>query len=130
VAARARIEAAPFPMPMERGAVRPCDPTNAGGQQRQSTSQIAVLSFLELTSPSHPASRLPRMLGQLMPRPLVSIEELRRFTGDDVAELSARAARHEAWQLRVAVALLEDVDDVPLWAYRRLAALDARASAT
>ena len=95
------------------------------GQHGQSTSELAVLSFLELTSPSHPASRLPRMLEQLLPRPLASVEELRRFTGDDVATMTPGACAHESLQLRMAAALVA-LDDVPPWIPHRLLALDAR----
>jgi hypothetical protein len=85
----------------------------------------------ELTPARRAAWRPPRILAQLLPQPTKSDRELARFRLEDVNQLSPRRAAAEALQLRVAIALVfdrEDVGEIP-WIDKRLDALDARAAA-
>lgn len=106
------------------------DLTRATRQGDSSSDAVAAASFIEESFSLHPlrtpARRLPRMLSRLMPNPCDSIDSFSRFHLLDVRSMSWRAARHEALQLRFAIAFCDDLEDIPLWIWDRLRALDVR----
>ena len=98
--------------------------------QAPSTTDFGVessldLGVLSLRSPRFPARRLPGSVQRVLPQPFQSLEEWRRYELADLDELTATEREFEACQLRLALAVLRDYDDVPTWLLRRLRALEA-----
>jgi hypothetical protein len=76
--------------------------------------------FDDLRRPDRPASRVRGPLATLLPAPTTTLEAWERYVHADLPALTDAEARHELEQLRVAVALVGDLDAVPLWARDRV----------
>lgn len=86
-----------------------------------------IAAVVDLRSSRHSARPLQGELARLVPAdPLASDVSWRRFNCEDIADLSSSEASRQAFALRVAISLVPDVDDVPLYAMRRLVLLEAR----
>jgi hypothetical protein len=68
---------------------------------------------------------VPPPLRRLLPDPLRSFEEWRRFTHEDLADMTPAARRWEAHRIRVAAALVDDDRSLPSWLLERLVRLAA-----
>ena len=96
---------------------------SAAQPQRESSTE--VLELLELRDPLQPSRLLPRLVRRLLPDPMRSYEDWRRFAGEDLADTTPAAKAFEALRIRTAAALLDDPDRIPAWLLRRLARLAA-----
>lgn len=105
------------------------DPTSTPNEHRQGTSDSrqAADAFVLAADRLGPVHRLPRRVRVVLPSPTVSDREWLRFTHRDLDQFSPGQAAAEAFRLRMAVAAVEDPDEVP-WIRDRLTALDQRSA--
>jgi hypothetical protein len=79
--------------------------------------------FLNLRRRRSPTQALPRLLRRLLPD-LEHAEGWTRYQHADLELLNAGEREREAWQLRVALALIEEPEDAPEWVLERLRRLE------
>lgn len=88
------------------------------------TSTSLVDSLLELRDPLELGRNLPAVLRKVLPEPLASFDDWKRFVHEDLDELSPAERRWEALRLKAAAARLE-YEHVPPWVFQRLGRLKA-----
>jgi hypothetical protein len=84
-----------------------------------------LLELMSLRDPLCPTKPLPRLLRRVIPDPLASYEDLRRFRHEDVPSMTRAQRDWESWRLRTSCALVEDIARVPHWVFTRLEVLAA-----
>jgi len=98
---------------------------NSRGEKVHRPMDDFALALLDLADAERPGRRPPRHLQALLPEPMRSLDDWRRFACEDIGELSPAERRWESLRLRVAAAELEH-QRVPPWIFSRLTALEAR----
>lgn len=78
--------------------------------------------FSGLRRRDRPAAQVPGPLRRLLPDPMREAGR-QRFLHADVRHLSPLEVARELERLRIAVALVEDVDQVPVWVVTRVRVL-------
>ncbi len=94
-------------------------------QHRPDAAELSteLAALLTLRRPDQPSARVPLPIRKLLPRPLDSDAEWRRFVFEDVAAMSPTQREREAFRLKIAAAQV-DAEQLPVWITTRIARLE------
>jgi hypothetical protein len=100
-------------------------PSSVSDEHRAAVdARMTVDLMLSLRPARDPSRKLPLPLRRLMPEPMKSLDDWRRLTCEDIADMSKAERSAESFRWKVAVAMVEP-DDVPPYVPARIEALDA-----